>query len=88
VLGVILLGVFAMNYVPAPGSYLVAIIGLILLVTGIVGTCGLYSVLGTTTLEKKPDTSFLFCPAIARGRVSGERCPSDFPGATGKYRGY
>jgi hypothetical protein len=53
VLGLILIIAFALNYVPSPWSYLVAIIGLILLVTGALGTCGLYSVLGMSTLEKK-----------------------------------
>jgi hypothetical protein len=53
VLGLILIIAFALNYVPSPWSYLVAIIGLILLVTGALGTCGLYSVLGMNTLEKK-----------------------------------
>jgi len=53
VLGLILIVVLAMNYVPTPWSYLVAIIGLILLVTGAIGTCPLYSVIGMSTLEKK-----------------------------------
>jgi hypothetical protein len=53
VLGLILIVAFAMNYVPAPWSYLVALIGLILLVTGAIGTCPLYSVLGMSTMEKK-----------------------------------
>jgi hypothetical protein len=52
-LGLILIVAFAMNYVPTPWSYIVALIGLILLVTGAVGTCGLYSVLGVSTMEKK-----------------------------------
>jgi xanthosine utilization system XapX-like protein len=53
VLGLILIIVFALNYIPSPWSYLVALIGLILLVTGAVGTCGLYSVIGLNTLENK-----------------------------------
>jgi hypothetical protein len=53
ILGVILIAVFALNYVATPWSYLVALVGLVLLVTGAVGTCGLYSVLGMSTLEKK-----------------------------------
>jgi hypothetical protein len=52
ILGVILIAVFALNYVATPWSYLVALVGLVLLVTGAVGTCGLYSVLGMSTLEK------------------------------------
>jgi uncharacterized membrane protein HdeD (DUF308 family) len=53
ILGVILIGVFAMNYVATPWSYLVALIGVVMLVTGAVGTCGLYSILGMSTLEQK-----------------------------------
>ncbi len=52
VFGIILLYVFMGNMVAAPWSYLVALIGLILLVTGIVGTCLLYSMLGMNTLGK------------------------------------
>lgn len=52
ILGLLLIGVFVMNYVPSPLSYLVAIIGLILLMTGAMGSCGLYSLLGMSTLEK------------------------------------
>jgi hypothetical protein len=53
ILGIILLYLFVVNMVAAPWSYLVALIGLILLVTGIVGTCPLYSMLGMNTLGKK-----------------------------------
>jgi len=53
ILGIVLIGVFALNMVAAPWSYLVALIGLIALVTGAVGTCGLYSLLGMNTLKKK-----------------------------------
>ena len=53
ILGIVLIAVFALNMVAAPWSYLVALIGLITLVTGAVGTCGLYSILGMNTLEKK-----------------------------------
>jgi hypothetical protein len=53
ILGIILLYLFVVNMVAAPWSYLVALIGLILLVTGIVGTCPLYSILGMNTLGKK-----------------------------------
>ena len=52
VLGFILLYLFVANMVTAPWSYLVALIGLILLVTGIIGTCMLYSILGMNTLDK------------------------------------
>jgi hypothetical protein len=53
ILGIVLIAVFALNMVAAPWSYLVALIGLIALVTGVAGTCPLYSLLGITTLEKK-----------------------------------
>jgi len=53
VLGIVLIGVFALNMIAAPWSYLVALIGLIALVTGAVGTCGLYSLIGMNTLEKE-----------------------------------
>jgi hypothetical protein len=39
--------------VAAPWSYLVVLIGLIALVTGALGTCALYSLLGMNTLGKK-----------------------------------
>jgi len=53
VLGILLLYLFVINMVVAPWSYLVALIGLILLVTGVIGSCPLYSVLGMNTLGKK-----------------------------------
>jgi len=53
IIGIVLIAAFALNIVAAPWSYLVALIGLIALVTGAVGTCPLYSVLGFTTMGKK-----------------------------------
>ena len=53
ILGIILLYLFVVNMVAAPWSYLVALIGPILLVTGVIGTCTLYSMLGMNTLSKK-----------------------------------
>jgi hypothetical protein len=53
IFGVILLCLFAVNMVAAPWSYLVGLVGLILLVTRVVGTCPLYSMLGMNTLGKK-----------------------------------
>jgi hypothetical protein len=53
ILRIILLYLFAVNMVASPWSYIVALIGLILLVTGIVGTCLIYSMLGMNTLAKK-----------------------------------
>ncbi|MDD1693803.1 MAG: DUF2892 domain-containing protein [Methanoregula sp.] len=52
ILGIVLIAVFALNMVAAPWSYLVALIGVIALVTGAVGTCPLYSLLGFSTLGK------------------------------------
>ncbi|MHB8163366.1 MAG: YgaP family membrane protein [Methanoregula sp.] len=52
ILGIALIGVFALNMVASPGSYLVALIGLIALITGVVGTCALYSLIGMNTLGK------------------------------------
>jgi hypothetical protein len=51
--GIALLAAFALNIVAAPLSYLVALIGIIALVTGAVGTCPAYSVIGITTTGKK-----------------------------------
>ena len=51
--GIALLAGFALNMVAAPLSYLVALIGLIALVTGVIGTCPAYSLIGMSTLEKK-----------------------------------
>ena len=53
ILGIVLIGMFALNMVTAPLSYLVALIGVIALVTGAVGTCALYSLLGMNTLGKQ-----------------------------------
>jgi hypothetical protein len=52
VLGIVLIAVVVLNMVAAPWSYLVVIIGIIALVTGALGTCGLYSLIGMSTLEK------------------------------------
>lgn len=52
ILGIVLIGVFALNMVASPWSYLVALIGLIALITGVVGTCALYSLIGMNTLGK------------------------------------
>ena len=52
ILGIALIVVFALNMIAAPWSYLVALIGLIALVTGAIGTCPLYSLIGVNTLGK------------------------------------
>lgn len=51
-LGIVLIAVFALNMVAAPWSYLVLIIGVVALATGVFGTCALYSLLGMNTLGK------------------------------------
>ena len=51
--GLILIAVFAFGWVAAPWSYLVLIIGLIALVTGVFGTCALYSLIGLNTIGKR-----------------------------------
>ena len=53
VVGLLLLALFVLKMVPAPWSYLVALIGIIALVTGIFGTCLIYSFLGMNTIGKK-----------------------------------
>jgi len=53
IVGIAFLAGFALNMVAAPLSYLVALIGLIALVTGAIGTCPAYSVIGISTIEKK-----------------------------------
>jgi len=53
----IMLGIVAFAagylYLAAPISYIAYLFGLILLVTGALGTCTIYSLLGMNTLEKK-----------------------------------
>lgn len=53
IVGIAFLAGFALNMVAAPLSYLVALIGIIALVTGAVGTCPAYSVLGISTAAQK-----------------------------------
>jgi hypothetical protein len=53
IVGIALLAGFALNMVAAPLSYLVALIGIIALVTGAIGTCPAYSVIGINTLGKQ-----------------------------------
>jgi hypothetical protein len=50
IVGIALLAGFALNMVAAPLSYLVVLIGLIALVTGAIGTCPAYSLIGINTL--------------------------------------
>jgi hypothetical protein len=69
ILGIILLNLFLVNMVAAPWSYLVALIGLILLMTGIVGSCPLYSMLGMNTLERKRNkVERLVSPLISKSQ--------------------
>jgi hypothetical protein len=53
IVGIALLAGFALNMVAAPLSYLVVLLGLIALVTGVIGTCPAYSLLGMSTLGKE-----------------------------------
>ena len=53
ILGIVLIAAFALNWVAAPWSYLVVLIGIIALATGVFGTCALYSLLGMNTLGNK-----------------------------------
>jgi len=53
VIGIALFGIVALNIVTAPWSYVILLIGLVALVTGAVGTCPLYSILGMNTLGKQ-----------------------------------
>jgi hypothetical protein len=53
IIGIVLIGVFFFHMVVAPWSYLVLLIGIIALVTGVFGTCALYSLIGIDTLGKK-----------------------------------
>ena len=52
IVGIALVAAFALNMVPAPLSYLVLLIGIIAFVTGAVGTCPAYSVMGINTIGK------------------------------------
>ena len=52
ILGIVLIGVFFLHMVAAPWSYLVVLIGIIALITGVFSTCALYSLIGMNTLGK------------------------------------
>jgi len=52
ILGVVLLVAFGLNVIAAPWSYLLVLIGIIALFTGIAGTCALYSLIGWDTKGK------------------------------------
>jgi 1,4-dihydroxy-2-naphthoate octaprenyltransferase len=53
VIGIAFLAGFALNMVAAPLSWLVLLVGLIALVTGIIGTCPAYSLMGINTGGKQ-----------------------------------
>jgi hypothetical protein len=53
VVGIAFLAGFALNMVASPLSYLVALVGIIALVTGAVGTCPAYTLIGISTAGKK-----------------------------------
>jgi len=52
VLALVLFAGYGMGYVKGIIGYVVLLVALILLLTGIFGTCGLYSVLGISTAKK------------------------------------
>ena len=55
VLGSVLIIGSILGLINPPWRYLLLLIGIILLVTGITGTCPLYSILGINTLEKRDE---------------------------------
>jgi uncharacterized membrane protein HdeD (DUF308 family) len=52
VLGVILLGLAFLN-LTGTAQIIAGVVGVIALVTGVIGFCGLYKILGISTMEKK-----------------------------------
>jgi Inner membrane protein YgaP-like, transmembrane domain len=52
ILGVVLLVAFGLNVLAAPWSYLLILVGIIALFTGIAGTCALYSIIGWNSMGK------------------------------------
>jgi len=50
IVGLVLLGI-GFVFLAAPLSYIAMLLGLIALATGALGTCGIYSLLGISTLE-------------------------------------
>jgi hypothetical protein len=53
VIGIAFLAGFALNMVASPLSWLVLLVGIIALVTGIIGTCPAYSLIGINTAGKQ-----------------------------------
>jgi hypothetical protein len=53
VLGAALLGSAVFSLVEAPLSYALGLVGAILVLTGVFGRCGIYSVFGINTAKKK-----------------------------------
>ncbi|PKL60920.1 MAG: DUF2892 domain-containing protein [Methanomicrobiales archaeon HGW-Methanomicrobiales-4] len=53
VLGLILILGSVLGLVGPPWKYLLLLIGIIFLITGSIGSCPLYSILGINTLRKK-----------------------------------
>lgn len=52
IVGIAFLAGFFLNMVASPLSYLVALVGIIALVTGAIGSCPAYSLMGISTLSK------------------------------------
>jgi Inner membrane protein YgaP-like, transmembrane domain len=53
IVGIAFLAGFALNMVGSPLSYLVTLVGIIALVTGALGTCPAYKLMGISTAGKK-----------------------------------
>lgn len=51
-LGILLVVSFALNWVSEPLAYVVLLIGVAMLFTGLYGTCALYSLMGISTTER------------------------------------
>jgi hypothetical protein len=52
IVGIAILAAAVLNLVAAPWTYLGAVIGIVVIGTGIFQTCLLYSILGISTVEK------------------------------------
>jgi len=53
IVGIVLIAIAVLGWVTVPWAYLIALIGVIVLITGIAGWCQLYTILGINTLKKK-----------------------------------
>ncbi len=51
-LGILFIASFALKWVSEPLAYVILLIGVAMLFTGLYGTCALYSLLGINTAER------------------------------------